>query len=86
MGRQASEGTSVVECFLLEQWFSSSSDLLPKGLVVVSGDSLYCYTSRDAASEQRSGMLLNILQGTGQPPATKSCPAQKVSSAKVDEF
>lgn len=38
-----------------------------------------------ASSEQRLGMLINILQGTGQTPTTKHCPAPNSNSAKAEK-
>ena len=38
-----------------------------------------------ACSRQRPGMLLNILQGTGQPPHNKEPSAQNVGSAEVEK-
>ena len=33
-----------------------------------------------ASNEQRSGMLVNMLQYTGKPPTMKNIPAQNISS------
>lgn len=68
VGRQAREGRSVVE---VSFWTIGSHPTMigsPEGPVVLSGDSFGCYNWRGATGEQRSGMLLNILKCTGQPP------------------
>ena len=38
-----------------------------------------------ASSGERPGMLLNILQYTGYPPAAKNCPQQNVNSAEFEK-
>lgn len=37
-----------------------------------------------ASSRQRTGMTLNMLQYTGQPPTTKSDPASNIKSSEVE--
>ena len=60
---------------LLEGWFCLPGDIwqCPQTFLVV-----ICGRVRLASCGQRPGILLNILQCTGQPPITKSFPAQKV--------
>lgn len=38
-----------------------------------------------ASSGQRPGMLVNILQCTGQAPTTKNYPAQNVNCVKAEK-
>lgn len=54
--------------------------LLPRGHLTTSGDIFSCHSwGRGVLLDlvgKRPGMLLNILQCTGQPPTTKNYPAQ----------
>ena len=66
---------------------SSSSQLgatwFPKGHITMSDTFLIVITREGtllAFSGQRPRILLNILKGTGQPPITKNCLNQNVSS------
>ena len=61
---------------------------LSRGHLAMSRGIFGCHTGERlllASSGQRSGVLLNILQCTGQLPTTKNHPAQNIRSAQVEK-
>ena len=61
-----------------KKWFSARDDVAPSGYLATSGDTVHCHNCVEGlltSGGQRTGMLLNTLQGT-QCPFNKglSCP------------
>lgn len=73
----------------LHQWFPIRDDFTPRNHWAMSGDNFGCHSWDTVlvSSGWRLGMLLNILQGTGQPPPppTKNRPTQNVNGAEVEK-
>ena len=78
---------------VLDQWFSSGDNVVPKGQLAMSADILDRHhrgAGREglpACSGQRPEMLLNILQCSGSYDAstTKNDPARNVSRAVLEK-
>lgn len=57
----------------LNQWFSTVGDFAPQGHLAMSGDIFDCHYMGGAIGILwiETGMLLNVLQCTGQPPGQR---------------
>ena len=72
----------------LIQWSPTSSHFVPSGPIWPRLETLWVVTTGEmllASSGRRPGILLKILQGTGQPLTTKNYVTPNVSSVKVEK-
>ena len=83
--------TPGAHCSGYGQQLSSGVSLPPRERLAMSGDIFDCHKSRDgqeglwvllASSGQKPGMLLNILQSTGQPSTSKDLSGPKCTKVE----